>query len=98
MSLSEAKNDLSGLVDEVESTRQTITITRADQPVAVLISADDLESMEETLYWCAVPGAVEEAAGIREEFATGKAINLDDVRSEWGLPDSWFTSPPSTIA
>ena len=50
------------------------------------------------LYWCAVPGVVEEAAGIRDEFATGKAINLDDVRSEWGLPDSWPTNPPSTIA
>ncbi len=40
--LSEAKDKLSGLVDEAESTHEIITITRHGRPAAVLMAADDL--------------------------------------------------------
>ncbi|WP_168703768.1 type II toxin-antitoxin system Phd/YefM family antitoxin, partial [Gordonia paraffinivorans] len=43
--LGEAKDKLSALVDSAESTHDIITITKHGKPAAVLMSADDLESL-----------------------------------------------------
>ena len=48
--LSEAKDKLSGLVDEAELTHEIITVTRHGRPAAGIMVADDLESLQETLY------------------------------------------------
>ncbi|HET9242281.1 MAG TPA: type II toxin-antitoxin system Phd/YefM family antitoxin [Gaiella sp.] len=47
--LSTVKARLSELVDRVESEDDRIVVTRNGRPAAVLVSADDLESLEETL-------------------------------------------------
>ena len=47
--LSTVKARLSELVNRVESEDDRIVVTRNGRPAAVLISADDLESLEETL-------------------------------------------------
>ena len=49
LSLSVVKARLSELVDRVESEDDRIIVTRNGRPAAVLLSADDLESLEETL-------------------------------------------------
>lgn len=57
--LGEARNLLSEYVADVERTHERVTITRHDRAAAVLISADDLVSIEETLEIPGAPGAVE---------------------------------------
>ena len=47
--LGEARGHLSEHVADVERTHNRVTITRYGQPVAVLISADELASLEERL-------------------------------------------------
>jgi antitoxin YefM len=47
--LAEVRNRLSALVDEVARTHDTVTITRNGVPTAVVVSADDYESIMETL-------------------------------------------------
>lgn len=47
--LSSVKARLSELVDRVEREDDRIVVTRNGRPAAVLVSADDLESLEETL-------------------------------------------------
>ena len=47
--LSEVKMKLSQLVDEVDRLDEEVVITRNGKPVAVLISADEMESYRETL-------------------------------------------------
>lgn len=47
--LSVVKARLSELVDRVESEDDRIVVTRNGRPAAVIVSADDLESLEETL-------------------------------------------------
>jgi antitoxin YefM len=47
--LSSVKTHLSELVDRVEDQHDRIVVTRNGKPAAVLISPDDLESLEETL-------------------------------------------------
>jgi antitoxin YefM len=49
MSLAAAKARFSELVDRVERQQGRVVVTRNGKPAAVLISADDLESLEETL-------------------------------------------------
>jgi len=47
--LATVRNQLSSLVDDVTRTHDTLTITRNGKPAAVVISADDYESIMETL-------------------------------------------------
>ncbi len=83
--LSEAKDKLSGLVDEAESTHEIITITRHGRPAAVLMSADDLESLHETLYWLSQPGIREAVADAEREFVAGETTSGQALRAEFGL-------------
>ena len=50
-SLADVRTQLSKYVEEVVSTHERVTITKNGRPAAVLISAEDLEALEETLYW-----------------------------------------------
>ncbi len=84
--LGEAKDKLSGLVDEAETTHEIITITRHGRPAAVLMSADDLESLHETLYWLSKPGIREAIVQAEGEYAAGETISGDELRAEFGLP------------
>lgn len=86
MPLSEAKDKLSGLIDEAETTHEIITITRHGRPAAVLMAADDLESLQETLYWLSQPGVDESVATAESEHAAGQTISGDELRAKFGLP------------
>lgn len=84
--LSEAKDKLSGLVEEAEATHEIITITRHGRPAAVLMAADDLESLHETLYWLSKPGIRESLAAAEREHADGTTVSGADLRTELRLP------------
>lgn len=84
--LSEAKDKLSGLVDEAETTHEIITITRHGRPAAVLMAADDLESLQETLYWLSQPGVAESVATGEREHAAGQTVSGEELRARFGLP------------
>ena len=64
LSLSEAKTRLSGLVDEVSRRDEEVVITRNGRPAAVLVSADEYDSWQET-------NAVRADAGLMREIKTG---------------------------
>lgn len=49
MPLKDVKNRLSEVVDQVEREHDRVTITKHGRPAAVVISTDDLASLEETL-------------------------------------------------
>jgi prevent-host-death family protein len=77
--LGEARDRLSEYVTDVERTHERVTITRHGHPAAVLISADDLASLEETLEILGTPGAVQairegQADAVAERFADNHEI------------------------
>ena len=82
MSLASVKARFSELVDRVERQQDRVIVTRNGKPAAVLISADDLESLEETL---AVMSDRSVAAQIRESekqaVAGESGSSLDDLRA-----------------
>lgn len=47
--LASAKAKLSEVVDRVEREQDRVTITRNGRPVAMIVSMDDIEGLEETL-------------------------------------------------
>ncbi len=50
-SLADVRTKLSRYVDEVVRTHERVTITKNGKPAAVLISAEDLDALGETLFW-----------------------------------------------
>lgn len=86
VALSEAKDKLSALVEEADRTHEIVQITRHGRAAAVLMSADDLESLQETIYWLSQPGIREDVDAGRREHAAGQTISGADLRAEFDLP------------
>ncbi|HZL01612.1 MAG TPA: type II toxin-antitoxin system Phd/YefM family antitoxin [Cellulomonas sp.] len=79
LSVSEARTTLKTLVDRVDGTHERVTLTRNGRPAAVLISPDDLESLEETLSVLSDPALMRQLAEAKAAVAVG------DVLDEAGL-------------
>jgi prevent-host-death family protein len=79
--LSEVKAKLSEVVDDVVSTHERVTVTRNGRPVAVLVSTDDLEAMEETLAILSDPGAVRAIEDGRAAIEAGDVISKDEFQA-----------------
>jgi prevent-host-death family protein len=83
MSLAAVKARFSELVDRVQRQQDRVVVTRNGKPAAVLISTDDLESLEETL---AVMSDRSITAQIRESnkatAAGDPGTELDDLRAD----------------
>ncbi|MGH3957884.1 type II toxin-antitoxin system Phd/YefM family antitoxin [Mycobacterium sp.] len=84
--LGEAKDKLSALIDDAEFTHDIITITKHGRPAAVLMSADDLESLQETVFWLSQTGIGADLAEAERQYAQGSTISGDALRDEFGLP------------
>jgi antitoxin YefM len=84
--LSEAKDRLSGLVEEAEATHEMVTITKHGRPAAVLMAAEDLESLHETLFWLSQPGLRDDLAVAADDEDTDRGRSSDELRAELGLP------------
>lgn len=85
--LSEAKDKLSAMVEQAEKTHEIITITRHGRPSAVLMAAEDLESLHETLFWLSQPGVADDIAAVRRDVEAGETTGAEALRAEFGLPE-----------
>src|SRR3972149_317804 len=101
--LSEVKAKLSEVVDEIVATHERVTVTRNGRPVAVLVSTDDLDAIEETVAILSDPAAVRDIEHGRAAIEAGDVISKDEVeamrdrggagaglrasRGGWQLPD-----------
>ena len=88
LSLSEAKDHLSSLVDEAERTHEIITITKHGRAAAALLAADDLDSLHETIYWLSQPGMRSDLADAAQAVAAGDTIDSGELRRRLGLSAS----------
>lgn len=79
--LSEAKARLSEIADEVGRTHERVHITRNGREYVVLISAEDLESIEATLELLADRAAQERVRQAEDEVARGNVLDEQDVRA-----------------
>ncbi|GAB7004835.1 type II toxin-antitoxin system antitoxin RelF [Nocardioides sp. AN3] len=84
--LTEAKASLDELVDEALTMHEHVTITRRGRPVAMLVSIEEWESLQETLFWRSVPGIREDVAAAQRELDEGGGYDEAQVRFQLGLP------------
>ena len=77
--LSEVKAKLSEVVDEIVTTQERVTVTRNGRPVAVVLSTDDLEAIEETLVILSDPAAMREIEKGRAAIASGDVVTKDEI-------------------
>jgi antitoxin YefM len=68
------KDRLSEFVDRVQRQHERVVITRNGTPAAVLISADDLEALEETLDVLSDRAAMRDLREAKQAVASGDVI------------------------
>jgi len=87
VSLSEAKDKLSAIVEQAERTHEIVTITRHGRPAAVLMAAEDLEVLHETLFWLSQPAVREDIAAARRDVQAGETAGAEELRAEFRLTE-----------
>jgi antitoxin YefM len=75
---SEVKAHLSEVADRVEREHDRIVVTRNGRPSFVLLSPDDLASLEETLAILQDDGLMESLRTSRQQAAAGDTMPLRD--------------------
>jgi len=81
--LADVKNRLSEVVDRLEREHGRIVITKHGRPAAVMLSVEDLQSLEETLEILSDPALMRSIRRAEREAASGKAVRLtrDEARA-----------------
>lgn len=81
--LSSVKARLSELVDRVEDQHDRVVVTRNGKPAAVLVSPEDLESLEETLAILSDPAAMEQIRESEKSLAVGEpTTSLAEIQAQ----------------
>lgn len=85
ISISDVRTNLPDLVDKVNKKLDRVTITVNGQPKVTLISAEELESLEETLEILSNPKLMKDLRKAEKEIDEGKGIPWEEVQKELGL-------------
>ena len=80
--LAEARAQLSQLIDEVVRTHERVEITRNGRRAAVLLSADDYDSLLETIEVLGDPELMEAIREGEEALARGDVYTVEEVMAE----------------
>ncbi|MGH9165451.1 MAG: type II toxin-antitoxin system Phd/YefM family antitoxin [Acidimicrobiales bacterium] len=81
--LSEIKKRLSEIVDGVEQRHDRVVLTRNGRPAAVILSPEDLESIEETLEILSDPTAMREIRKAERDIDAGRAVTAEQLRAKY---------------
>lgn len=80
MSISDAREKLPSLVSRVSKYMDRFVITVKGQPKATLISAEELESLEETAEILSIPNIKKDLEKSRKQFKKGEFVYLSDLK------------------
>jgi antitoxin YefM len=79
--LAEVKAHLSEFVSRVQAEHDRVTVTVHGKPSAVLISTEDLESMEETIAILADEPLMQQLLAAETEIAQGQGESLEQLEA-----------------
>jgi len=80
ISISDARAILPDIVSKVSNNLDRVVITVNGQPKATLISAEELESLEETAEVLAIPNVKANIKKSRKQIETGEFTFLSDLK------------------
>jgi antitoxin YefM len=83
--LAEVKNRLSEVVDRLEREHGRVVITKHGRPAAVMLSLEDLESLEETLAVLSDPGLMAAIGEADAEVAADRTTRLSEQEALAGI-------------
>lgn len=78
----EARANLTELLDAVEYKHEHVLITRNGRPSVVMLSADEYESLEETLDIVQDKDLMEALRKSDDDIRAGRLVSLEDLRSK----------------
>ena len=78
----EARANLTELLDDVENLQEHVLITRNGRPSAVMLSADEYESLEETLDILQDKELMEALRKSEDDVRGGRLISLEDLQTK----------------
>jgi len=81
--LAQVKSKFSEMIDRVEHTHDRIVVTRNGRPAAVIISPEDLASLEDTLELLSDPAAIRELAEAKSAADAGDYITGNELRARF---------------
>lgn len=81
--LARAKSKFSEIVDRVEHIHDRIVVTRSGKPAAVIMSPDDLASLEDTLELLSDSDATRELDEARRAAVAGDYVTGDELRARF---------------
>jgi antitoxin YefM len=81
--LAEIKKRLSEIVDGVEERHDRVVLTRHGRPAAVIMSPDELESLEETLDILSDPKAMREIRKAEAAIDAGDVVDAAALRDRY---------------
>jgi prevent-host-death family protein len=79
MPLVEVKNHLSEVISNVQRTHERVTVTKNGRPAAVILAAEDLEALEETLAVLSNPELRHQIEQSQDDLAAGRTVAEDDL-------------------
>lgn len=77
--LSDVEARLIQIADEVDRTHERVTITRDGRPDLVLMSAEDLDSIEATLELLTDAAAVRRVEQARQDLSAGRGTSAQEM-------------------
>lgn len=78
--ISDARANLPDLVNKVNKNLDRVTITVNGQPKAILVSAEELESLEETAEILAIPGAKQSIRQGLKQAKKSQGIPMSELK------------------
>ena len=83
--VTEVREKLTELVDEVNDKFEQIEITKNGKPRAVIMSADEFDGWKETLEIMSDPQLIKDIKQAEKDFKEGKAIPWEEVKKELNI-------------
>jgi prevent-host-death family protein len=80
-----ARAELSELLDEIEARHEHVVVTRKGRPVAIVLSTEEWEAIEETLEILQDDDTLEALRESEADVRAGRVTPLSDVRRALGL-------------
>lgn len=78
--ISDVRANLADLVNKISKNLDRVVITVNGQPKAILVSAEELESLEETAEILAIPNALESIKKGTKQIKKGEFIALSELK------------------
>lgn len=85
VAFTEARSNLSELLDEVVARHEHVVITRNGRPAAVVLSSEEYDALAETLEVLEDDETLEALRESEADFREGRTHSLTEVRRELGL-------------